>query len=262
MKHVKWLIVGVVSVFISAPNAKSQTYFKVDVSSGSVFLDQALMWGSYAINKSQNDFVVDNYLLMSAFRMSSHNENDKIYIKSNLEDNLYGWQINFPAILNGLGTGIKWGYRKQYFNFVKSWAIYGSIHTTYNYFTLDISEGGIPFKSYGNSTINISPGVGTNVDLGKPISSISVRLDINLKYNIPVFYKGKFGEDARCMKSGVSPRVTLIVGGPFFSKLGANVGVFYEWMTYNYFKPDIYFVEPYEAKQILFGMNVTMFPWK
>lgn len=260
MNNIKWLISVFLLNCLSVSEAKSQTYFKADISSGNVAIDLAAIWASYAINKPKESFVVDNYLTITAFPANVHDDNKKIYITSN-SNNLNPFSFKFPAILNGLGTGIKWGYRKQYFSFFKSWALYGSLHGTYNYFTLDMSENGETFESYGNSVIRISPGIGGNLELGKPISSVRVILDVNLRYDLPVFYSGRFGKNAGCMGSGLSPRISLTVGGPLLKRLGMNVGIFYEFMTYNWFKPSDYFIEPYNMKGNTFGINFTMFPW-
>lgn len=258
MKKVKCLVIGALIVSLSVSEVNSQTYFKADITSGNLWIDAAAIGASYLINKSKKQFVVDNYLTLNAFPTDVDN-NHKITSTSDNIINPIG-SFKFPEFLNGLGTGMKIGYKKEYEYFISHLVLYGSLHFTYNYFTLDMAGNGIPFKSYENSTIRVSPGIGGNITLGR--QGFSVILDLNLRYDLPVFYKGTFGEGAGCLNSGFSPRMSASVGGPVFKNLGMNIGVFYEFMTYNWFKPSEYFVEPYTSKCNTFGINFTMYPWE
>lgn len=256
-------ILTILMISMSSSTVKSETYFKADFTSSNLYIDMLGIWATYGINKSIENFVIDNYLTMSGLSVDVDPYVNKIMITNN-SDNILGpmFGFKFPNILNGLGTGIKWGYQKHYFSFLKSWALYGSVHATYNYYILDVNKIGEGTEKYGNSVMRVSPGIGANITIGKPTSPVSVLLDVNLRYDIPVLYQGDFGSGAGCLKSGLSPRITMIIGGPHLKKKGMNVGIFYEWMNYNLFKPSDYFVEPYKVKGYTFGINFTMFPWK
>ncbi len=256
-------ILAILMVVVSNHDVKSQTYFKADFTSSNMWVDMLGIWATYGINKSiDKGFVVDNYLTMNAWPVDVDNAANRTYITSSSNNINSLWGFSFPDILNGLGTGFKLGYKHEVGSFIKNWALYGSLHATYNYFLVDMSTNGNSFTEYGNSIIRCSPGIGGNITFGKDTSPVSVLIDINLRYDIPVFYKGELGDGAGCLKSGLSPRISMIVGGPHLKKKGMNVGVFYEFMSYNLFKPSDYFTEPYSIKGSTFGINFTMFPWK
>lgn len=256
-------ILTILVISMSSLTVKSEPYFKGELTSGNLYLDMLGIWATYGINKSKGSFVFDNYLTMSTLSVDIDSYTNETLITNNPDNFLKPmYSFKFPELLNGLGTGIKWGFQKHYFSFFKSWALYGSIHTTYNYYILDVNKNGEGMEKYGNSIMRLSPGIGANITIGKPTSPISILLDINLRYDIPVLYKGEFGSGAGCLKSGLSPRISMIIGGPHLKKKGMNVGIFYEWMNYNLFKPSDYFIEPYKVKGYTFGINFTMFPWK
>ena len=256
-------ILTILVISMSSMSVKAETYFKGEMTSGNVYIDVLGIWTTYWINKSKENFVFDNYLTMSALSVDVDSHSNRMII-ANSSDNFLKplYSFKFPEFLNGLGTGVKWGYQKHYFSFLKSWAIYGSLHATYNYYILDVNKIGEGTEKYGNSVMRVSPGIGANITIGKPTSPMSVLLDVNLRYDIPILYKGDLGSGAGCLKSGLSPRITMIIGGPHLKKKGMNVGLFYEWMNYNLFKPSEYFVEPYKVKGSTFGINFTMYPWK
>ncbi|MDE6523224.1 MAG: hypothetical protein K2L17_10425 [Muribaculaceae bacterium] len=255
-------IVTILLVLMSSLTTKSETYLKGEFASSNIWIDLLGILATYAINKPKKNIVVDSYLTFSGIGIDVDPYINKTIISTssdNIIKPLYGFKLQ--ELFNGFGTGIKYGYRNDYEYFLKSWAVYGSLHETYNYYLIDVNIIGEGNKTYGNSVLRLSPGIGTNITLGKYTSPVYVLLDFNLKYDIPIIYKGYFGSGPGCLKSGYSPRITAIVGGPHLRKLGLNVGVFYEWMNYNLFKPSEYFIEPYKSKGMTFGMNVTMYPW-
>lgn len=262
MKNKLAIGLTILLVIGSSYNVKGQTYFKADLTSGNTWVDMIGIWATYGVNKAVNKgFVMDNYLTMNGWSVNVNNPTNRTYIKSSSDNMNSLWNFKLPDILNGLGTGFKLGYKHEVGMFIKNWALYGSLHATYNYFSLDVSTDGNLFEQYGNSLIRCSPGVGGNVTFGKDTSPISVMLDINLRYDFPVFYKGKLGDGISCLKSGLSPRISMIIGGPHLKKKGMNVGVFYEFMSYNLFKESDYFTGSDSSKGYTFGINFTMFPW-
>lgn len=262
MKITLKAVLAVLMVLSTSMNAKAETYFKADFTSGNLWVDMIGIWATYGINKSKGGIIVDNYLTVNGWSMNSNNNATRTYITSSSKNLNSLYDFKFPDILNGLGTGIKWGYKNESGTFIKNWAVYGSIHTTYNHFYVDMSSEGNSFTEYGNSLMRLSPGAGANITFGKDTSPVSVMLDFNLKYDIPIIYAGEFGDGPGCLNSGFSPRISMIVGGPHLKKKGMNVGVFCEFMSYKLFKESDYFIEPYKAEGFTFGINFTMFPWK
>lgn len=241
---------------------KAETYFKADVTSSNLYLDLLGGWATYGINKAKGGIVCDNYLTLDALSISSDNAVTGTHISSSSKNLESPYSFKVPNLFNGLGMGVKWGYKKELGTFAKDFAVYGSLHARYNYYIVEMATSSSHFEDYGNSVLKLSPGAGANVTFGKDTSPVSVMLDFNLKYDIPVLYHGEFGDGAGCLNSGLTPRISLIVGGPHLKKLGMNVGIFYEWSSYDLFKSSEYFVGSYSAKTSCFGINFTMFPWK
>lgn len=275
MNKVKFVLVGIFMSCLSIPNTNAQQYFKVDITSGNLLTGFAGLGAAYLINNSRDGFVVDNYVTWNVFparRLRAdavmNTNHNRPYDISTATPNFLDSYYKFPEILNGLGTGLKWGFSKEFNSFINEIAAYGSLHLTYSYFELDMVEytdshpiSVVNSGCYGNSIIRATPGIGALVMLGNPEGNVSFKLDVNIRYDIPVFYKGEFGSGAGCLKSGFSPRISLTAVGPWFIKkhLGMNIGVFYEFMTYEWFKTSEYFGEPF-MKGGTFGINFTMFP--
>jgi len=274
MNKVKFVLVGILISCLSIPNTNAQQYFKVDITSGNLFTGFAGLGAAYLINNAKDGFVVDNYVTWNLFPASRlradavmNTNHNKPYDISTSNPDFLAPYYKFPEILNGLGTGVKWGYGKEFNSFINEVAVYGSLHLTYNYFDLTMVEFDdnkiVNSGDYGNSIIRATPGIGALVMLGNPEGNVSFKLDANIRYDVPVFYKGEFGSGAGCLKSGFSPRISLTAVGPWFIKkhLGMNIGIFYEFMTYKWFKTSEYFGEPF-MKGGTFGLNFTMFPEK
>lgn len=274
MNKVKFVLVGILISCLSIPSTNAQQYFKVDITSGNLLTGFAGLGAAYLINNSRDGFVVDNYVTWNLFPASRlradavmNTNHNKPYDISTSTPDFFAPYYKFPEILNGLGTGVKWGYGKEFNSFINEVAVYGSLHLTYNYFDLTMVEFEdnkiVNSGDYGNSIIRATPGVGALVMLGNPEGNVSFKLDVNIRYDVPVFYKGEFGSGAGCLKSGFSPRISLTAVGPWFIKkhLGMNIGIFYEFMTYKWFKTSEYFGEPF-MKGGTFGLNFTMFPEK
>lgn len=274
MNKVKFVLVGILISCLSIPNANAQQYFKVDITSGNLLTGFAGLGAAHLINNARDGFVVDNYVtwnLYPASRLQAdavmNTNHNKPYDISTSNPDFFATYYKFPEILNGLGTGVKWGYGKEFNSFINEIAVYGSLHLTYNYFDLTMVEFEdnkiVNSGDYGNSIIRATPGVGALVMLGNPEGNVSFKLDVNIRYDVPVLYKGEFGSGAGCLKSGFSPRISLTAVGPWFIKkhLGMNIGIFYEFMTYQWFKTSEYFGEPF-MKGGTFGINFTMFPSK
>jgi len=253
----------IIVVSLSPMTVKSETFFKGEITSGNFYVDMLGIWATYGINKAHGTggFLYDNYLTMSSLSVDVGSNNYSVSTSSDsFNKSLFGFK--FQELLNGLGTGIKLGYSNHYEFFVKQWGLYGSIGTTYNYYVLDVNRVGTSAQTFDNSVLKVSPGVGAQIDFGKVTSPVSVRLDVNLRYDIPILYSGDMGSGASCLNSGLSPRISLTVGGATLMKKGMNIGVFYEWMTYDLFKPSEYFIEPYQVSGSTCGINFTMYPWK
>lgn len=272
MNKVKFVLVGILISCLSIPSTNAQQYFKVDITSGNLFTGFAGLGAAYLINKSRDGFLVDNYITWNLFPASRlradavmNTNNNKPYDISTSTPDFFAPYYQFPEILNGLGTGVKWGYGKEFNSFINEVAVYGSLHLTYNYFDLEMVKFEdnkiVNSGDYGNSIIRATPGIGAIVMVGKPDGYLTFKLDVNIRYDIPVFYKGKFGSGAGCLKSGFSPRISLTAGGPYFimKSLGMNIGIFYEFMTYKWFKTSEYFGKPF-MKGGTFGLSFTAFP--
>lgn len=256
-------ILTILVVSMSSMTVKSETYFKGEMTSGNLWVDFLSVWATYWINKSKGSFVYDNYLTISALSVDIDSYSNGTII-TNSSDNIIKplYTFKFPDIFNGLGTGINWGYKKTYESYLESWAIYGLVNATYNYYILDMNKIGAGTEKSGNSVIRVSPGIGANISISKPFSKFNVVFDVKLKYDIPILYHGDFGSGSGCLKSGLSPRISMLLAGPHFRKKGMKIGIFYEWMNYNLFKPSEYFIEPYKVRGYTFGINFTMYPWK
>lgn len=255
-------ILTILLISLSSPAGNPGTYFNGEFTSGNLWIDMLGIWATNEINKPKKNFFFNNYLTMSTLSVDIESYSNKTLV-TNSSDNFLScsYSYKFPELLNGLGTGIKWGYKKEYHSFLTSWALYGSLHATYNYYLLDVNKIGEGTEKSGNSVMRVSPGIGANLTVGK-LGPQRVTLDINLRYDIPVLYKGDFGNGTSCLKSGLSPRISMGVWGPHLKKLGMNIGMFYEWMNYNLFKQSDYFIEPYKVKGNTFGINFTMYAWE
>lgn len=276
MNKVKLVLVGIWISCLSISNTNAQQYFKIDITSGNLFTGFAGGGVSYLINNAWDGFLVDNYMTWNLFPHSrlradaiANTNQNKPYDISTTFDPLAPYS-EYPDVLNGLGTGVKWGFSWEFNSFINEVTVYGSLHVTYNYFELMMVEFTDHYPThvvnsgcYGNSIVRTTPGIGTLVMLGDPEGDVSFRLDANTRYDVPVFYKGKFGPGPECLNSGFSPRISLTATGPWFRKkhLGMNIGIFYEFMTYKWFKTSEYFGEPFMKGGTL-GFNFTMFPEK
>lgn len=263
MKNKLSAVLAALMMLTSSLAAKSETYFKADFTSGNAFVDLLGIMATYGVNKGvDKGIVMDNYLTFNSWSVDVDNPSTGMYIHSSSHNIDCITSVKFPDLLNGLGTGFKVGYKQEVGSFIKNWAMYGSIHATYNYILMDVRTPGSHLQEYDNSLLRCSPGIGANVTFGKDTSPVSVMLDVNLRYDIPVYYKGDFGSGAGCINSGLSPRVSVIVGGPHLKKLGMNIGVFVEGLSYNLFKKSEFFTEMANCEGVTFGINFTMFPWK
>lgn len=256
------LAVSILSL-IKPIGIKAESYFRADFASSNLWVDFVGIWATYGINKSSAErLVVDNYLTMSIVSANVESNPGGVYINSSSKtlSSLYGFKL--PQLLNGLNIGAKWGYQEEYESFIRNWGVYGSIHAGYDYFILEMRIPGQTLTEYDNSMIRLSPGIGTFVRFGKISSRVTVELNLGFKYDIPIYYNGEFGSSASCLKSGISPRITLTVAGKALKEKGMNVGVFYEWSIYKLFKSSEYFVEPYSSQTAKIGINFTMYPFK
>lgn len=260
-------IIGVLIILILSSSSmpiKAEKYFIVDLTTGSIWVDLPAMYGAYLINQKygHGGVVMQNYLTFSGVSADMENHATRTYIKGSSKNIDQIGSFKFPDILNGLGTCFKWGYKKKYYSFLKQFALYGSVGATYDHFYLSMCTQESSFTDYGNSILRLSPGIGANVSLGKPDAGVNVTFDFQLKYDLPIIYSGEFGDGAGSLKSGFSPKITLVFAGAHFRKIGVLFGISYEWSGYDLFKSGGYFIEPYNVKRHTFGMNFTIIPWK
>lgn len=237
---------------------KSETFFKGDFMSSNLWVDATVgIWGTYLINKAYGDQLFDNYLGMSGLNAVSNNMTNNIKIASSDKQIENLWSFKFPNIFNGTGTGFKWGYWNETGKILSRWYVYGSLHGVYDYLLIDMSDVS-PFATYGNSLIRVSPGVGFMVTIGGD-SSFGVKLDVNMRYDLPVYYNGEFGNDASSIRSGLSPHIGIDFTGARLRNTAMNIGMFFDFTTYNLFKPSEYFAVDSKSKIYRVGINFTMF---
>ncbi|MDE5646281.1 MAG: hypothetical protein K2I57_00435 [Muribaculaceae bacterium] len=227
-------------------------YFKGDISSPHLITEATSIGITALINRSTGQFTYDNIFNIPITSGDLNGNSIKLKTISH-----YGLSLN--DIFNNFGTGIKLGYKTDNFGFF-NFATFGSAHYRFNNISLSFPNS---TDYYDNSIHRIQFGIGANMTLGRIDQSARVTIEFGARYNIPIGYSGELGDGTGCLNSGITPIFAITVGGPkLMKKMGMNIGLHFEFMSYDWFKESEHFTNPYTINTWNLGLNLTMCPWK
>lgn len=255
LKRIISFVLAAQFILLLPAKAKAQErhlYFKGDFTSLNLFTEVATMGITALINRSTGEFTYDN---IWNFAITGGDLGG-----NSINFNLPSYTgVSLRSLFGNFGTGVKLGYKTDnigFFNF----AAFGSLHYRLNNFASSLPNS----PDYDNNAIHrIQVGLGGNVTFGRIDQSIRVMVEVGARYNIPVYYSGVYGDGVGCLNSGITPTLAITVGGPkLMKKMGLNVGLHFEFMSYDWFKESQYFTKPYSISTWNMGVNLTMCPWK
>lgn len=182
--------------------AQYNFYHRVDVGSGNIysFVGSNLVTG-YS-NYFTHDILFDNSFSYTLF----NGRYQGMDIKTKTMDPM---GIMAKDIFSDCFAGIKLGYQSDLMGGV-NWGIYASAHYRINQF-----DARFPFADdYQKESVQyVKPGTGVLLTLGSVESKTKVQFEAALRYDIPIAYKGVFGNKNSVLEKGLSSHFGVKVAG-------------------------------------------------
>lgn len=251
MKYLKRFLLAVIIGLIpiqSVAEENRHLFIKGDFSSLNFWTLLASMGTSALINRNADDFLWDNIWCIGMLYNG---------IGSDMTKTVYSFK---PAdLFSNFGTGVKVGYRTRNTGFF-NYKGYGSIHyrTNNQRFSLKNER-----DKHLNSLHRLQLGVGGIVDLARIDQPLHVIIDLGLRFNIPLYYSGPYGEGPGCLNWGFTPVLGVsFAGRKLLKTTGMNLGFFCELPGYHVFKKSDEFPGINSIKTYSFGFNLTICPFK
>jgi hypothetical protein len=156
--------------------------------------------------------------------------------------------VTASDLFNDVFAGVKLGYKTDNLSSF-NWGVYLSGHYRINQIQTRIDES----ADYTKECFQyIKPGAGFLLTFGSVENKLTVELEGAVRYDIPLNYKGMFGDDkSEVMKSGLSSHYSLKFAGHHSFSLGA----FFDMTHYNIYKTSAIKFKPYS-----FGVTITITP--
>lgn len=241
MKTVFLLALG----FMLAGQAKSQShlYYKLDVGTNNIY--------SFAISN-----LATGWLNALADRMLFDNAYSYTYL-NDIENN--GYKIKQYSItgitardfFSDITTGAKIGYQSaspDAFN----WGIFGSAHYRVNQFKTSLNGSDDVIH---NDVQRLLLGGGVLLSFGNIESKTRLTFEAALRYEMPLSYKGNYGNGIGLLNKGLSSHYAVRVNG---SGALQGLGIYADIPHYDFFKDR----PKGNLKMYTFGIIYTITPWK
>lgn len=125
-------------------------------------------------------------------------------------------------------AGLKLGYQSDNMGSL-NWGVYASAHYKINQFRMQLP--GMTDYS-GECTQYIKPGAGLFLNFGSIESKTKVQIEGAVRYDIPISYKGYFGNKSGELNSGLSSHVAVKLAGYTW----ISAGIYADFNHYDLYK--------------------------
>jgi len=241
----KKTIIFLLSV-IAAIGVKAQVFYhRIDVTTGNLYSFVASNLLSAGIN-----YITQDRLLDTSFGYTMFNT-DYTSNQIKLKDyNRVG--LTLRDLIADSSYGLKLGYQ-SFYPTVFNWGVYGSAHYKINRFRIEDENG-----RFSENVHRLQLGGGLIFAFGAIDNSAKAVVEIGLRYNLPIHYKGSWGNSAdMALNKGLTSHYSIRFGG--FGAL-QGIGLFAEIPFYNLVK-DKYIYPGLSVKPYTFGITYTIMPW-
>lgn len=241
MKKVILLALG----FMLAGQAKSQShlYYKLDVGTNHIY--------SFAISNLATGWLnalADRMLFDNAYSYTYLNDIEKNGYKSK-QYSITG--VTARDFFSDITTGVKIGYQSaspDAFN----WGIFGSAHYRVNQFKTSLNGSDDVIH---NDVQRLLIGGGVLLSFGNIESKTRFTFEAALRYEMPLSYKGHYGNGTDLLNKGLSSHYAVRVNG---SGALQGLGIYADIPHYDLFKDR----PKGNLKMYTFGIIYTITPWK
>lgn len=242
----KKLLIVLILALTTMLQSKAQVFYhRVDIMTGNLYSFVASNLLSAGLNYLSQDRLLDTSFGYSVYSSSCD------YGSVKMKDyNRVG--ITMRDLIADSSYGVKLGYQSFYPG-VFNWGIYGSAHYKINRLKMEYSEMLMPQDIH-----RLQLGGGVLLSFGSIDSAAKAVIEAGIRYNIPVRYRGAWGNDAASvLNKGITNHYSIRFGG--FGVL-QGLGLFAEIPLYNLVKVnDI--CPGFSFRPFSFGITYTIMPW-
>lgn len=242
----KYLLILLALMTFGMPLKSQVFYHRIDVTTGNLYSFVASNLISAGVNYLTKDRLLDTSFGYSVYDSSF--PAGKVGIK---DYDRVGFTMR--DLIADSSYGLKLGYQSFYPG-VFNWGIYGSGHYKINRFKMLNSGITKPQDIH-----RLQLGGGILLSFGSIESSGKAVFEAGVRYNLPVHYKGSWGNDAdSALEKGITTHYSIRFGG--FGVL-QGVGIFAEIPLYNLAKANSIY-PGLKFKPYTFGITYTIMPWE
>lgn len=246
----KKILTAALSALLAVPAFGQHFYHRLDVGTSNVYIDALAGAVTGAVNGMTNDMLFDCAYTYTFMPTSG---NDALYDDVKRYKS-YGFKAH--DLFNDVTTGARLGYKTARFG-TFNWGIFGTAHYRLNRFKTVSST--VDDALLRHNVQRLQLGGGLLFEFGKTDKPTKVTLEAELRYDMPIKYKGLEGLDASdAINSGLSSRYAIRVNSRKFVK---NIGVYAEIPHYNLFdKSNTGALLP-KMRTYTIGIIATVTPW-
>lgn len=247
----KKILTAALSALLAVPAFGQHFYHRLDVGMGNFYGFALTNAVTGALNGLTNDMLFD-CAVAETFMPTSGN--------GALYDDVKrykGFGITARDFFNDVTTGARLGYKTTRFS-AFNWGVFGSPHYRINQFKTVSST--VDDALVRHNVHRLQVGGGLLFEFGKTDKPTKVIVEAELRYDMPIKYKGLEGLDASdAINSGLSSRYALRINGKGWFQ---GIGVYAEIPHYNLFdKSNTGALLP-QIKAYTIGFIYTVTPWK
>lgn len=221
-------------MFIGA-NAKRNFYHRIDVGTSNIYTFVLSNIATGFANYYSRDILFDNSYVYT------------LYSGDIKTKGLNPMGVTARDLFNYAFAGVKLGYHSESLSSF-NWGLYASAHYRINQVDAKTKNA----EGYHIERFQyLKPGAGILLTFGGVESDLIVQFEAAARFDMPINYKGMFGSETDCLKSGLSSHYSL----KFAGNKAFSIGAFLDLTHYNLYKDN-----DLKMKPISFGAIFTITP--
>lgn len=202
----------------SVANAQRHFYHRIDVGTSNIYMFALSNLATGYTNYLTHDILFDNSYVYTLFGGNVDNESVKTKPLSPIG-------VTSSELFNDAFAGLKLGYKSDQMG-IFNWGVYVSSHFRINQYKAKFAA----MTDYTKERIEyFKPGTGLLLTFGGIESKVRIQIEAAARYDIPVSYKGMFGNKNDVLGKGISSHYSIKVAG--YSDY--SVGIFADLCHYK-----------------------------